>query len=142
MSLKAFWIRLTSLSLLMHQHTIISHGLSVSLREIVVTAISDHLPIVFDLLPPHLPISLFPQPTDAKSLLHKRPESLLSPLGTLNCMLTVDWFLPFVQTPYSPLYMLCNSGFCCPFSAKKHQNQGRSLVEQPHPPDQTTMQTG
>ena len=39
-----------------HGHTldlIISHGLSVSLGEIVDTAISDHLPIVFDFAAPH-----------------------------------------------------------------------------------------
>ena len=68
-----------------HGHTldlVISHGLSVSFREIVGTAISDHLPIVF----------YFAAPPPAN-----RPVSQLHADSGL---------LPFVQTTYSPLSTL------------------------------------
>lgn len=69
-----------------HGHTldlVISLGLSISLRDIVDTVISDHLPVVFD-----------------ASLLHQQPQSLLLLSGTLNCMLIPGWFLLSVQTGY------------------------------------------
>ena len=131
-----------------HGHTldlVISHGLSVSLRGIVVTAISDHLPVVFDFAAPppaNKPVSparrhrIFTPSTAGEFAASFKNSQLFDDCG-LAPPLCPDSLL---STFHSTCSAILDS--VAPFRLRTSKTKSDPWLNDHHPSAQTTMQTG